>query len=44
MQSPKYTNNYTDTNNIFNQILEIVIKLGVCVAMEQDNATSISGH
>ncbi|PEA86390.1 IS982 family transposase [Bacillus thuringiensis] len=27
MQSPKYTNNYTDTHTVFNQILEIVVKL-----------------
>ncbi|MEC5308365.1 IS982 family transposase [Bacillus thuringiensis] len=27
MQSSKYTNNYTDTYTVFNQILEIVVKL-----------------
>ncbi|EJR90594.1 hypothetical protein IKG_05933, partial [Bacillus cereus VD200] len=27
MQSPKYTDNYTDTHTVFNQILEIVVKL-----------------
>lgn len=27
MQSPKYKNNYTDTYTVFNQILEIVVKL-----------------
>jgi len=27
MQSPKYTDNYTDPHTVFNQILEIVVKL-----------------
>ncbi|MGN4670183.1 IS982 family transposase, partial [Bacillus cereus group sp. MYBK234-1] len=27
MQSTKYTDNYTDTHTVFNQILEIVAKL-----------------
>ncbi|EJR92125.1 hypothetical protein IKG_05659, partial [Bacillus cereus VD200] len=27
MQSPKYIDNYTDTHTVFNQILEIVVKL-----------------
>ncbi|PEP93147.1 IS982 family transposase, partial [Bacillus toyonensis] len=27
MQSPKYKNNHTDTFTVFNQILEIVVKL-----------------
>lgn len=32
------------TNNLFNQFSSVIADVGVCVAMEQDNATSISGH